>query len=259
MQYADDRVSGQSTYNTAVGNYALSGSTIAANNTGQYNTAVGDQALYDNTSGNYNSTLGYISLSNITTGGYNTAMGYSAFSTGSSYTNSTALGYNAEPVTSNRIMLGNSSVTWIGGHSSWNNTSDERMKNNIQEDVKGLDFIMELRPVTYYFDKDKIDNLIGTVDSSDYPEKYDIEKIKQSGFLAQEVEQAAQKSGYDFSGVSKSKGDVKYYSLAYAEFVVPLVKAVQEQQQIIEKQNSTIEILIKRLEVLENSKKQIKR
>ncbi len=43
---------------------------------------------------------------------------------------------------------------------------------------------MNLRPVTYNFNKDKMDELIGTVDSSDYPEKYDIEKIKQSGFLA---------------------------------------------------------------------------
>ena len=46
------------------------------------------------------------------------------------------------------------------------------------------------------------------------------ELIKQSGFLAQEVERAALESGYDFSGITPPKGDVKYYSLAYAEFVV---------------------------------------
>ncbi len=151
-------------------------------------------------------------------------------------------------------MLGNSSVTWIGGHSSWHNTSDARMKNNILEDVIGLDFIMELRPVTYYFDIDRMNDLIGVVDSSDYTEKYDKEKIKQSGFLAQEVEQAAQKSGYDFSGVCIPKGEVKYYSLAYAEFVVPLVKGMQEQQAMIEKQQEIIEELISRIEKLEKSK-----
>lgn len=79
------------------------------------------------------------------------------------------------------------------------------MKNNIQEDVKGLDFILKLRPVTYYIDKDIADKLIGTVDSSDYKEKYDIEQIKQSGFPAQEVETAALEVGYEFSGVHKSK------------------------------------------------------
>ena len=158
-------------------------------------------------------------------------------------------------------MLGNSSVTWIGGNSTWHNTSDARMKNNIKEDVKGLDFIMELRPVTYYFDKDKMDELIGTVDSSDYAEKYDKEKIKQSGFLAQEVEQAAQKSGYDFSGVCAPKGDVKYYSMAYAEFVVPLVKGMQEQQEMIKEQQAMIEVqqaiieeLKSRIEELEGGK-----
>jgi len=80
----------------------------------------------------------------------------------------------------------------------------------------------------------RVDALIGINDESDYPEKYAIERIKRSGFLAQEVEQAALDSGYDFSGVTAPQGDVKYYSMAYAEFVVPLVKAVQEQQMMIE-------------------------
>ncbi len=140
-------------------------------------------------------------------------------------------------------MLGNSSVTWIGGHSTWHNTSDERMKNNIKEDVVGLDFILKLRPVTYHFDKDKKDELAGIVDMSNYPQKYDVEKIKQTGFLAQEVEHAAKEAGYDFSSISKPVGDVKYYSLAYAEFVVPLVKAVQEQQKMIEELKAEIKLL----------------
>jgi regulator of replication initiation timing len=33
---------------------------------------------------------------------------------------------------------------------------------------------------------------------------------------------------YDFSGVDKPKNENDFYSLRYAEFVVPLVKAVQE-------------------------------
>jgi trimeric autotransporter adhesin len=39
--------------------------------------------------------------------------------------------------------------------------------------------------------------------------------------------------------------------LRYSEFVVPLVKAVQEQQAVIEKQQSQIETLLKRIEALE--------
>ena len=54
---------------------------------------------------------------------------------------------------------------------------------------------------------------------------YDIEKIQFTGFIAQEVEAAAKKINYDFSGVDKS-GEIM--GLRYAEFTVPLVKAVQE-------------------------------
>ncbi len=48
----------------------------------------------------------------------------------------------------------------------------------------------------------------------------------QTGFVAQDVETAAQSAGYDFSGVDVDK-KTGLYSLRYAEFVVPLVKAVQ--------------------------------
>jgi hypothetical protein len=58
--------------------------------------------------------------------------------------------------------------------------------------------------------------------------------VVYTGFIAQEVEQAALSVGFDFSGIDKSgveNGGL--YSLRYAEFVVPLVKAVQEQQAMI--------------------------
>ncbi len=240
--------------NTANGNLSL-----FSNSTGNDNTAIGHHSLYNNTTGDDNTAIGHYSLYNNSTGIHNTSVGYGAFTDGDSYNNSTGIGYDAEPGASATIMLGNSSITWIGGHSTWNSTSDERAKKSISEDVVGLDFVMKLRPVTYYFDKDKIDALTGTVDSSDYPEKYDVEKIKQSGFLAQEVEQAALKAGYDFSGVSKPKGEQGLYSLAYAEFVVPLTKAVQEladrneaQNIKIDAQNELINQLLQRLEKLEN-------
>ena len=68
--------------------------------------------------------------------------------------------------------------------------------------------------------------------------------IVRTGFIAQEVEAAAQKVGFDFDGVSAPENETDLYVIRYAEFVVPLVKAMQEQQVIIEQ-------LIKRIEVLE--------
>ena len=78
-----------------------------------------------------------------------------------------------------------------------------------------------------------IENHYGEVDSSDWPSKYDKEQIRYTGFIAQEVEEAAKELGYDFSGVDAPKNDKDFYGLRYAEFVVPLVKGMQEQQEQI--------------------------
>jgi len=93
--------------------------------------------------------------------------------------------------------------------------------------------------------------LTGNKETEDYPEKYDVEKIRQSGFLAQDVEQAARESGYDFSGITIPKKSTELYTMSYAQFVVPLVKAVQEQQAVIAKQQQQIDLLLKRIESLE--------
>ncbi len=83
------------------------------------------------------------------------------------------------------------------------------------------------------------------------------EEQLQCGFIAQEVEAAATNIGFDFYGVDKPQSDKYLYGLRYAQFVVPLVKAVQElaaqntqlvkdtegQQKMIAGQNKTIEKL----------------
>jgi trimeric autotransporter adhesin len=126
---------------------------------------------------------------------------------------------------------------------SWGNYSDGRMKENIKNNIPGLSFIMRLKPVSYNFNYKKEFALLnnGMQDTlPDFDHKYDIEKIRFSGFIAQEVESAAEEINYDFSGIVKPENGVGAYSLRYAEFVVPLVQSVQEQQEIIEKQTTTI-------------------
>jgi trimeric autotransporter adhesin len=49
------------------------------------------------------------------------------------------------------------------------------------------------------------------------------------------VEKICQEIGYDFNGVVKPQSEKDNYKLAYAEFVVPLTKAIQEQQEMISK------------------------
>jgi hypothetical protein len=69
------------------------------------------------------------------------------------------------------------------------------------------------------------------------------EKMLLTGFVAQEVEKAAKETGFDFSGVDKPKTENGLYALRYAEFVVPLVKAVQEQQQLIKDLQAKVDLL----------------
>jgi len=64
---------------------------------------------------------------------------------------------------------------------------------------------------------------------------------RQTGFIAQDVEQLAKATGYDFSGIDVPMDSRALYGLRYADFVVPLVKAVQEQQAIIETLQKQVE------------------
>ncbi|MEM0993982.1 MAG: tail fiber domain-containing protein, partial [Bacteroidota bacterium] len=143
-------------------------------------------------------------------------------------TNSTAIGYQASVAANNEIVLGNSSIASIGGVVNWTATSDGRFKKNVQENVIGLDFINRLRPVTYNYDAKKLHTQKGFETETLADALNQKEAVRYSGFIAQEVEAAAEQLGYDFSGVDAPQDEADIYGLRYAEFVVPLVKAVQE-------------------------------
>ncbi len=207
---------------------------------GSSNTAMGKDALYNNTSGQNNTSVGHGAMRNNKIGENNTAIGYEATfgSALGNLNNTTCIGYQAGGVSNNhnRIEVGNTSVSWIGGQVNWSTYSDARIKKDVRENVPGLSFISRLRPVTYHLDIHKQNEMCFKGDKShaDWEGKYDIENNLITGFIAQEVKQAAQELDYEFSGVHQASDEVAMYSLRYAEFVVPLVKAVQEQQQLIE-------------------------
>src|SRR5260221_3422137 len=133
------------------------------------------------------------------------------------------------------IRLGDANVTSINGAVDFTVVSDKRFKKDISENVSGLPFIMKLRPVTYHMDMNAMAEFLKTPSDlrvKDSEERK--EKVLEAGFIAQEVEKAALDLGYDFSGVDKPDGKDDFYGLRYAEFTVPLVKAVQEQQNMID-------------------------
>ena len=166
---------------------------------------------------------------------------------------------SARPTASNQVRIGNSSVTSIGGYAGWTNFSDGRYKLAVNENVKGLDFVMKLRPVTYRLDmnrlasdlkedqnRDENGNIITAPVEIDIIARNEKSQIVYTGFIAQEVEKVTKELGFDFSGVDAPKNENDFYGLRYAEFVVPLVKAVQEQQKIIEDLTKRIEEIERR-------------
>ena len=71
--------------------------------------------------------------------------------------------------------------------------------------------------------------------------------MRQSGFIAQEVESAVAETGMSFTGVDAPLSEEGMYGLRYSEFVVPLVKAVQEQQEMIRELKAELAELKKEL------------
>lgn len=234
--------------NTAIGQNAMK-----FNSTGETNTAFGVFSLFSNIAGKGNNAVGYSTLYYSTgnnntangtyglfsnkTGSGNTAIGAYADVTVDNLTNATAIGYGAKVDASNKIRLGSTLVTVIEGQVAYSFPSDARFKYNIKNNVPGLDFITRLKPVTYYFDTEKLAKYTetGILNKSNiHPVSFTGEKQLHTGFLAQDVEKLANELGYQFDGLHKPSNDRDHYSLAYSQFIMPLVKAVQEQQKMID-------------------------
>lgn len=216
-----------------------------SNQTGSQNVYVGKWAGYSQSSGDLNTYVGFFSGQQCTTGNHNTfygqyagyaattatyctALGTAADFSSGNFINSNALGNNAVASANNQTVIGNTFMTSIGGYQNWSNISDGRFKRNVKYNVPGLTFINLLSPVTYNLDVDAVNDYFGVRDPiAGLPDADEARNQIRSGFIAQDVEKAANEIGYNFSGIVKpEQGNV--YALRYAEFVVPLVQAVKE-------------------------------
>ena len=153
----------------------------------------------------------------------------------------------------NKLYLGQSGSRWrtVYAVNSSINTSDRNKKKDIEElDDFAKDFIMALKPVSYK----RIDG-----DRTHY------------GMIAQDVEDSMTEFGMtamDFAGLCKDTKDEEYYEeeiqedgstfkmlkhrkiegefdygLRYEEFIAPMIKTIQLQQQEIEELKHRIDIL----------------
>ncbi|HTE31228.1 MAG TPA: tail fiber domain-containing protein, partial [Chryseolinea sp.] len=248
-------------YNTAVGAWALYNSNNYNNvgvgrragyatTTGGSNTAVGANAMQNNTTGLSNVAVGTEAMNNNVGGYFNTAVGNSsgpAFGSPDLY-NATAIGYYAINTGNQQVRIGNEFVTDIGGHVSWSTLSDGRFKTDVKEDIAGLEFINKLRPVSYIVDEKALSNSLRIPDSvSAHLQVGRKPAVRQTGFVAQEVEAIVKKGKYSFNAVNAPQNEQDHYSIRYAEFVVPLVKAVQELSAKLEAQDKEMKALKKQI------------
>jgi trimeric autotransporter adhesin len=177
-------------------------------------------------------------------------------------TNVTMLGYgiaNAQCTGDNQVLLGNTSVSQIRAQvTSITAYSDKRFKSNVSDNIPGLAFISKLKPVTYNQNPEILHRIWGTADS--VVAKMDFSKIKAErfiGFLAQDVEKAANECGFKFPGLDVPKNNKEVYSLRYVDFIMPMVKSIQEQQEIIVKQGKMIEDLQTKIQELNTLKAEL--
>jgi len=243
-------VSGQ--YNTYIGNAA------GENGTGFYNTIIGGLAATTNDFGNSNVIIGYVAGRDMVSSN-NIMIGKSA-----GYNNSATEGYNIYIGTyagegiedqNYRLEIGNDRLKppllygefdnqrlaingrttndytfyvngTASGTSPWGNTSDLRLKKDVQTISNALERVISLRGVNFK-----------------WKDEHQFEEGLQMGFIAQEAEKIIPE-------VVRKNNDS--YSIQYAPITAILVEAVKEQQNQIEDLKLENEMLKEKLnEIIE--------
>jgi hypothetical protein len=168
---------------------------------------------------------------------YNSVSGITKIGNAGDYEFIDALGSGTRrfrPATDDAIDIGDASHRFddIFATNGTINTSDKNQKNTITESDLGLDFVKKLLPKSY---------------------KFNNKTRTHYGLISQDVEDLLSdisKDTQDFAGFIKSPKDIDdknnsefIYGLRYNEFIAPMIKAIQEQQVIIEDLKSRIEAL----------------
>jgi len=141
------------------------------------------------------------------------------------------------PQSDNVGYVGQSDFRWqaIYAVSGSIQTSDEREKTEIKETTLGLDFIKDLKPVSYKW-----------IDGEQQNKGKD--EREHQGLIAQQVAETVEKHGVnknDFGGldIQKTEKYDDFYGMSYDQLIAPLIKAIQEQQTIIDDLKTRIETL----------------
>jgi len=117
-------------------------------------------------------------------------------------------------------------ISYISNTGAYTQVSDRRLKNNITPMKSVLSDVLKLKPVEYFYNESN-------------------SKFKSKGFIAQDVQEV-------YPELVKESEDTKMLAVQYIEFGVIAVKAIQEQQEMINKQQDQINSLIEELKLLKS-------
>jgi hypothetical protein len=242
-----------SSYNVAIGETNLNSSFTGSGTTDYtYNIGIGNSNLKGHISSTYNASydrniaIGSNCISSYNNGAaatvtYNTALGHSAMSTSGSGTtsNNTAIGYQAGTTSSpsgnlagnsNKIVLGNNSITNAYIRVSWTVTSDERDKADKTNFNLGLDQINQINPIAFkwdmrsdYYEFDEN----GDVTEKPTPDGTHKKEQEYLGFSAQEL-----KTIFDAAGAPAKTivddSDVENLKLKESALLPVMVNAIKQ-------------------------------
>lgn len=170
---------------------------------------------------------------------------------------------NAIPVADNTYSSGASGKRWteIWAANGTINTSDRDKKENINTTNLGLDFVLALKPVSWKWKNEPSKQVERINYKKVYDEKGNFKTLEQEtlidvipekvykrlhhGFINQDIEDLLKGkniSTNDFSGFVLDK-ETGVRALRYDSFIAPMVKAIQEQQKMIQELKQEIKAL----------------
>jgi len=181
-------------FNTGIGKNALYNLTSGSNNTGvgegagvsittaSENTAIGVRALYL-TTGDFNTAVGAYAGDSITTGTYNIIIGRLADVSGGSSNQEVVLGASLTGKGSNTAFIGGTGGAYNQKNvTTWETTSDARIKKNVADYTVGLDRLTQVRVRTFEYRLPE--------EITELPEHVAVNKVGvQLGVIAQEFQQ----------------------------------------------------------------------
>jgi len=192
---------------TRASNFASTAIGYRTNAIGQFSTAIGSNTT---ASGNTSTAMGYNTIADdlhsLTIGAFNDNTSYvnALFQVGNGSNGSSRSNAFTVLRTGNALLAG-----------TLTQSSDRRLKTNISEMTYGLKEVLKLKPVEYHWRR--------------FPNQ-----PKSLGLIAQDVQPIINEI------VHTSEDKDKTLSVSYIELIPVLVKAIQEQQDIISIQNSKI-------------------